>query len=77
MCVTQSCITATSIMANTSMPDQKQEVGAVLGRVLHHALIGECFVSQLLPAESFFLDYILSHLGSENFTVEGEHPFCS
>lgn len=66
----ESCITASSIMANTSTPDQRQEVGAVLGRVLYHSLKGECFDSPLLPTESFFLDYILNSLGSENFTVE-------
>lgn len=64
-------------MANTSTPDERQEVGAVLGRVLYHSLRGECFDSQILPAESFFLDYILSYLGSENFTIEGKHPSCN
>ncbi|XP_035039391.1 zinc transporter ZIP4 [Hippoglossus stenolepis] len=67
----ESCLTASDIMAevNASLPDQRQEVGAVLGRVLYHALQGHCFVSESLPEESFFLDYILARLGSENFAV--------
>ncbi|XP_060948894.1 zinc transporter ZIP4 [Limanda limanda] len=67
----ESCLTASDIMAevNASLPDQRQEVGAVLGRVLYHALQGHCFVSESLPEESFFLDYIVGRLGSENFTV--------
>lgn len=70
----QSCVTASDIMSevNASSPDQSQEVGAVLGRVLYHALRGRCFTSRSLPEESFFLDYILSRLGSENFTVGGK-----
>lgn len=55
----------------TPSADQKQPVGAVLGRVLYHALLGHCF-SLSLPDESFFLDYIIDRLGSENFTVEGK-----
>lgn len=67
---TESCVTTSDIMkVNASSPDQEQEVGAVLGRVLYHALLGQCFISRALPEESFFLDYILSHVGSENFTV--------
>ncbi|KAM6974687.1 zinc transporter ZIP4 [Tautogolabrus adspersus] len=54
---------------NASSPDPQQEIGAVLGRVLYHALLGRCFISRSLPEESFFLDYILDHLGSQNFTV--------
>ncbi|XP_034561168.1 zinc transporter ZIP4 isoform X2 [Notolabrus celidotus] len=67
----ESCVTASDIMkeVNVSSPDQKQEVGAVLGYVLYHALLGRCFISRSLPEESFFLDYILSRVGSENFTV--------
>lgn len=57
-----------------SSGDQKQEVGAVLGHTLYHALHGHCFISPSLPEESFFLDYIMSRLGSENFTVEGKCP---
>lgn len=72
----QSCVTASDIMTevNASSPDQSQEVGAVLGRVLYHALQGHCFISRSLPEESFFLDYIMDHLGSENFTVGGNCP---
>ncbi|XP_070841410.1 zinc transporter ZIP4 isoform X2 [Chaetodon trifascialis] len=67
----ESCVTPSDIMkeVNASSPDQRQEVGAVLGRVLYHALQGRCFVSRSLPEESFFLDYILDYLGSENFTI--------
>ncbi|KAL7382111.1 hypothetical protein ABVT39_017102 [Epinephelus coioides] len=67
----ESCVSASDIMAevSTSSPDQGQEVGAVLGRVLYHALKGHCF-SPSLPEESFFLNYILDHVGSENFTIE-------
>lgn len=57
---------------NPASPDQSQEVGAVLGRVLYHALQGRCFSNRSLPEEHFFLDYILSRLGSENFTVGGK-----
>lgn len=69
----QSCVTASSIMleVDPSSADQKQEVGAVLGRVLYHVLLGHCFNGQSLPEESFFLDYIMTRLGSENFTVHG------
>lgn len=59
---------------NASSPDQRQEVGAVLGRVLYHALQGRCFISRSLPEEGFFLDYIMDHLESENFTVAGKCP---
>ncbi|XP_071357072.1 zinc transporter ZIP4 [Trachinotus anak] len=65
----ENCVEASDIMADASSPDQRQEVGAALGRVLYHALQGDCFVSQSLPEESFFLDYIIDRLGSENFTV--------
>ncbi|XP_031722441.1 zinc transporter ZIP4 [Anarrhichthys ocellatus] len=67
----ESCVTAGDITTevNASSPDQRQEVGAVLGRVLYHALQGHCFVSRALPEESFFLDYIMDHLGSTNVTV--------
>ncbi|XP_068603544.1 zinc transporter ZIP4 [Brachionichthys hirsutus] len=67
----ESCVAASAIMAevNASAPNQKQEVGAVLGRVLYHALLGRCFTERRLPNESFFLDYILQHLGSEVFNV--------
>ncbi|XP_035536793.1 zinc transporter ZIP4 [Morone saxatilis] len=68
----ESCVTASDIMTevNASSPNQRQEVGAVFGRVLYHALQGRCFISRPLPEESFFLDYILDRLGSENFTVQ-------
>ncbi|XP_054910047.1 zinc transporter ZIP4 [Poeciliopsis prolifica] len=67
----KSCVAASSIMAavDPSFPDQKQEVGAVMGRVLYYALLGNCFSGQSLPEENFFLDYIMTRLGSENFTV--------
>uniref|UniRef100_A0A8C9WVJ7 Zinc transporter ZIP4/12 EF-hand domain-containing protein n=1 Tax=Sander lucioperca TaxID=283035 RepID=A0A8C9WVJ7_SANLU len=67
----KSCVTASDIMAevNQSSAEQRQEVGAVLGRVLYHALQGHCFISHSLPEESFFLDFIIDRLGSENFTV--------
>ncbi|XP_060915114.1 zinc transporter ZIP4 [Labrus mixtus] len=67
----ESCVTVDQIMmeVNASSPDPEQEVGAVLGRVLYHALLGRCFISRSLPEESFFLDYILDHVGSQNFTV--------
>lgn len=70
----QHCVTASDIMSevNPASPGQSQEVGAVLGRVLYHTLQGRCFTNQSLPEEHFFLDYILSHLGSENFTVGGK-----
>ncbi|XP_074543064.1 zinc transporter ZIP4 isoform X2 [Halichoeres trimaculatus] len=66
-----SCVTTNDIMmkVNATSPDQEQEIGAVLGYVLYHALLGQCFISRSLPEESFFLDFILSHVGSENFTV--------
>ncbi|XP_056255658.1 zinc transporter ZIP4-like [Seriola aureovittata] len=67
----ESCVAASDIMTevNASSPDQRQEVGAALGRVLYHALQGHCFITQSLPEESFFLDFIMERLGSENFTV--------
>ncbi|XP_029299362.1 zinc transporter ZIP4 [Cottoperca gobio] len=66
----ESCVTASEIMTEVNAsPDQGQEVGAVLGRVLFHALQGHCVISRSLPEESFFLDYIMERLGSENFTV--------
>ncbi|XP_016896402.1 zinc transporter ZIP4 [Cynoglossus semilaevis] len=68
----ESCVRPADIMAevNASLPGQQQEVGAVLGRVLYHALRGHCFIGHSLPEESFFLDYIVGHVGSENFTIE-------
>eukprot|EP00066_Takifugu_rubripes_P005393 XP_003969404.2 PREDICTED: zinc transporter ZIP4 [Takifugu rubripes] len=67
----QSCVTAGDIMAevNASSPEQKQEAGAVMGRALFHALHGRCILSRALPNESFFLDYMMSFLGPENFTA--------
>uniref|UniRef100_A0A3Q1IB32 Zinc transporter ZIP4 n=1 Tax=Anabas testudineus TaxID=64144 RepID=A0A3Q1IB32_ANATE len=55
------CVTASDIMSEVdpSSGDQKQEVGAVLGHTLYHALHGHCFISPSLPEESFFLDYIM------------------
>ncbi|KAM3596490.1 uncharacterized protein V6R79_015500 [Siganus canaliculatus] len=66
-----SCVSASEIMSevNATAPDQNLEVGAVLGRVLYYALQGRCFVKKALPGESFFPDYIMTHLGSANFTV--------
>uniref|UniRef100_A0A8C7Z2C5 Zinc transporter ZIP4 n=1 Tax=Oryzias sinensis TaxID=183150 RepID=A0A8C7Z2C5_9TELE len=68
----QSCATASSIMqeAEAAAEPRRQEVGVVLGRVLAHALLGHCFSAHPLPEESFFLDFIMDHVGSENFTVE-------
>ncbi|XP_037548800.1 zinc transporter ZIP4-like [Nematolebias whitei] len=73
----KSCETASSIMMkiSSSSADQSQEVGAVLGWVLYHALLGHCFSDQFLPEESFFLDYIMHQLGSENFTVQDLEGF--
>ncbi|XP_034401427.1 zinc transporter ZIP4 [Cyclopterus lumpus] len=73
----ESCVTAADITTevNPSSPDQRQEVGAVLGHVLYHALQGHCFISRSLPEESFFLDYIMDRLGPENFTVEDLEAF--
>uniref|UniRef100_A0A665T8C7 Zinc transporter ZIP4 n=1 Tax=Echeneis naucrates TaxID=173247 RepID=A0A665T8C7_ECHNA len=61
----ESCVGAADIETevNESSPDMGMEAGAVFGRVLHHALQGRCFVNQSLPEETFFLDYILEHLG--------------
>ncbi|XP_054620172.1 zinc transporter ZIP4 isoform X2 [Dunckerocampus dactyliophorus] len=67
----ESCVSASIIMmeVGASSPEPTQAVGAVLGRVLYHALRGGCFVSHSLPEERFFLDYIMNRLGSENFTI--------
>ncbi|KAJ0055102.1 hypothetical protein NL108_009037, partial [Boleophthalmus pectinirostris] len=46
------------------------EVEVVLGRVLLHALKGNCFMRTTLPDESFFINNIMERLGSDNFTVE-------
>ncbi|XP_041867214.1 zinc transporter ZIP4 [Melanotaenia boesemani] len=69
---TQTCVTPKGIMTevDASMSNHVQEVGAVLGRVLYHALQGRCFVGLSLPEESFFLDYIMYQLGSENVTIK-------
>ncbi|XP_061670119.1 zinc transporter ZIP4-like isoform X2 [Syngnathoides biaculeatus] len=66
----ESCVTASDIMLEVGAPsaEQTQAAGAVLGRVLYHALRGRCFRS--LPEESFFLDYIMHQLGSENITIK-------
>uniref|UniRef100_A0A3Q2DNY4 Zinc transporter ZIP4 n=1 Tax=Cyprinodon variegatus TaxID=28743 RepID=A0A3Q2DNY4_CYPVA len=74
----KNCVTASGIMmeVDPASSDQIQEVGAVLGRVLYHALLGHCF-GQPLPEESFFLDFVMTQLGSENFTNLSEktiHP---
>jgi len=53
-------------------PDQEVERGAALGHVLYHALIGRCFATHSMPEEGYFLDYIMQHMGSDNFTVRGE-----
>lgn len=72
----QECVTASDIMAevNASSPEQIQEAGAVLGRVLFHTLQGRCIVIRSLPQESFFLDYTMRFLGPENFTAQGKCP---
>ncbi|KAK2830463.1 hypothetical protein Q5P01_018394 [Channa striata] len=67
----ERCTTISEIMTD----EQTQEVGAVLGRVLYHVLQGHCFISKSLPEESFFLDYIMERLGSENFTVADLEAF--
>lgn len=66
------CMIPSGIMAEVNASGHQQvEVGAVLGRVLLHALQGHCFTDKLLPNEKFFLDYIIKKIGSENFTTEG------
>ncbi|XP_024131057.1 zinc transporter ZIP4 [Oryzias melastigma] len=68
----QNCASAASFMPDAAVaPEQQQEVGVVLGRVLVHALQGRCFSAHFLPEESFFLDSIMDRVGSENLTVEG------
>lgn len=57
---------------NASLPEQTQEAGAVLGRVLFHALKGQYILSRSLPNESFFLEYMMNYLGPENFTATGK-----
>lgn len=57
---------------NASSPDQRRETGAVMGRVLYHALQGRCLIKRALPDENFFLDDIMRRLVSENFTVTGK-----
>ncbi|KAF7664095.1 hypothetical protein LDENG_00189060 [Lucifuga dentata] len=68
---TESCVSPTDIMAEVSATSagQEQEVGAVLGYILFHALQGHCFISHSLPEESFFLEYVMGRMGSENFTI--------
>ncbi|XP_077446241.1 zinc transporter ZIP4 [Stigmatopora argus] len=65
----ESCVTASDIMSEVGAPSEAQTrvAGAVLGRVLYHALRGRCF--RTLPEESFFLDHLMQRLGSENFTI--------
>ncbi|XP_056154270.1 zinc transporter ZIP4 isoform X2 [Lampris incognitus] len=72
----ESCLSASDIMREVNASssseagtDQKAEVGVVFGRVLYHTLRGHCLVSRALPKDSFFLDYIIQRIGSENFTV--------
>lgn len=67
----EGCVGASDILREVSglSGHEEKDVGAVLGHVLYHALKGHCFVTPSLPEESFFLDYIMEHLGSENFTV--------
>ncbi|XP_028255748.1 zinc transporter ZIP4-like [Parambassis ranga] len=68
----ERCTTSSDIMeeVHASSHEQGQEVGAVLAHVLYHALLGHCLIGQPLPEESFFLDYIMDWLGSENSTIE-------
>ncbi|XP_037331030.2 zinc transporter ZIP4 [Pungitius pungitius] len=70
----ESCLTANDIVAEVDASSADQELGPVLGRILYHALQGHCFIKPALrhpslPEESFFLDFIMDHLGSTNFTV--------
>ncbi|XP_029918812.1 zinc transporter ZIP4-like [Myripristis murdjan] len=68
----ESCVTPSAIMAavNASSAGASEiEVGAVMGRVLYHALQGHCFINRFLPEESYFLDYIMQRIGSEDFTI--------
>nr|XP_061808454.1 zinc transporter ZIP4-like [Nerophis lumbriciformis] len=71
----ESCVTASDIMSEVAAmsAEQTQVAGAVFGRILYHALQGRCF--HTLPEESFFLDYIMDRLGSENFTIEDLEAF--
>ncbi|KAM3858143.1 zinc transporter ZIP4 [Diretmus argenteus] len=55
--------------ASSAAVGQTEEGDAVLGRVLYHVLRGHSFLRRPLPEESFFLDYIIEHIGSENSTV--------
>ncbi|KAM7384380.1 hypothetical protein PAMA_011639 [Pampus argenteus] len=67
----ESCVTASDIVTEVGAHSavQRQPLGEVMGHVLYQVLKGHCFISQSLPEESFFLDYIMDHLGSDNFTV--------
>lgn len=60
---------------NTPSGEQIHEVGAILGYVLYHTLQGHCFTDHSLPEESFFVDYIMDRLGTENFTVQGKYAY--
>ena len=62
----------TEINPLSAGPEQEVERGAVFGHVLYHALIGRCFTRQSLPEEGYFLEYIMEHMGSDNFTVRGK-----
>ncbi|XP_064204434.1 zinc transporter ZIP4 [Anguilla rostrata] len=69
----QSCLTGTDILekSNVSLSNTTLHgIDTVLGDVLYHVLRGDCFASQALPEEEYFLDYLFQGLGSDNMTEQ-------
>ncbi|XP_043089074.1 zinc transporter ZIP4 [Puntigrus tetrazona] len=61
----EPCLTLKDILDESG----HQELDAVMGNVLYHALRGDCMKTQHLPEQQYFLDYIFGRFGSDDLTL--------
>nr|BAP46890.1 solute carrier family 39 member 4-3 [Cyprinus carpio] len=69
----KACLTLKDILEESSHQHgdhMHTELDAVMGNVLYHALRGDCMEAHHLPEQQYFLDYIFSHYGSDNLTLQ-------
>uniref|UniRef100_A0A8C1MAF7 Zinc transporter ZIP4 n=1 Tax=Cyprinus carpio TaxID=7962 RepID=A0A8C1MAF7_CYPCA len=69
----EACLTLKDILEESSHQHgdhMHTELDAVMGNVLYHALRGDCMEAHHLPEQQYFLDYIFSHYGSDNLTLQ-------
>lgn len=83
----QDCLTLPDILKESRVTltgghhrhhdDPHADLHTVFGVILYHVLLGNCITSRSLPAEHFFLDYVFTHFGPDNITVQGATTACS